>query len=1580
MEKAPGPPPEKEVLAKRALHAIRVGNGEELKKILLAGADPNVAPTSGIKNEAANTLLYHAVAKQDESLVNILIEEGADINGSKAVGLPPLRAAVVRNNEVLVKLLLSRGANVNHRYTIVSGSRKETKTVLFETATSSTYEFLIKSGADVNTKNSWHETPLHFQAYNWNSRLVRALVAAGADVNAMNKKNVTPLDNALFRKPSHRKSDDEEFMEVCRILLRNKATVPWSNPDQYFQSKAKPDSDASTIKARLQLVHEWNSQRNKGNTSFKLPIEVFRRGAPDIATYYTALNRSGRSRASMSLKPEPSIEGNALKATGSGSLQRILVELNEITTSDGEDVHETLDDELDTQALDCDLGFKMPSFSSFVSLPLRALNDKRSSHRGVMLSSCAPPAPSKRDSSSYQATERTSEQLAQSTASELFDYNPEPRVIGGGSASFKRCEDFTANGHGNPDTGPMRAQRIIGGGSCQFSSTKFMLARNAEDEEIVESENLLYRSKVCVVGPSRWGKTSFIKSFIDGSPTLESFDVRTIGIDLFPWSFDVESEAGDCEYQVSFWDFAGQEEYRAAHTLFYSSRTLYLLCINLERYHNALTAATDSMDQTVDDRVMDAFAETHIFRWVRMICAHHPQAEFAFLGTKADLVGHDRRKIMAIQHDIVYRFKSNIRRMKDRVQRAQQELEDAKFEIQDSDPGAETTELDDQIDSCEEMIRKQPVLLSEELIVFSSADLKGESIARGKLKALLMMSGSSVLLPPSYAELLKHAQQRYVVRDRKNQASFQEQVDMAFLSVKEFITSVVNSSKLIIPEEEMLAALHLLHDTGDIVWFDGVSDVRLLKERLFLDPMLVIEFIRQIVNHKVDGNATLTGHVTHARLQSLPFWRDVNSTTMQQLKELLLHLHLAYSSGKSKRMSWNSDLIVPVYWNRAPVDHMKTFPTDEDKSAGLVEFVRWEYSFEPVIPENLFEKLAVATYSPLLQSERHYTGSSFIDKLTNEFSSRVAKDDRIADGEMDVVSSVMSVSVVARERTQAWKQLVWYCMNLENLLRTYPGLLVTRCTVPQGGRRFNVDQLLSDQGHFTQLSIGTDQTFLPADMRWYTNKSRQPNPAAKAEIAGAASSESALTAQVAALQQCMNGVIAVVGKQSDSMERLFQQNAEHIDAIAKEIQRSHIALITGMKNKAKFPSLWTLEYQQPSQNTSSDRGIGSGIVAALRSKVMATVVLKFRSELSGKCYHDPIVISVAPEVLSRYGKFVKVGLTLLSAATPDFCGKDVLGVITDECKRQLDRSINFHEVLHRAGVSNDSAAGPHNMGNNRELSPDEILTLLSCLLRLHNEDFKVDDIPQLAGLVSGVVVNPTEYIWASRDEILQHGNNIMLAVDYSRRGETISQVSIKDKVASRELPPAVETFPPVPTETLARATPVPPQHGSPTDTNSTLSSHEDNVESKGVLQAMRRRLSSSKSSVPVTEVQRFVLKIIGVKGLHTSSKQSPYCVCRFDTPNGAVLVQVQTSAHINGGQNPSWSSQLFEVALPIDATRNAIILFTVKHATSMGSTRIAQGSSSCASLKPGDSINQEVCLMKKGKSAGTLQFALEAFT
>lgn len=188
-----------------------------------------------------------------------------------------------------------------------------------------------------------------------------------------------------------------------------------------------------------------------------------------------------------------------------------------------------------------------------------------------------------------------------------------------------------------------------------------------------------------------------------------------------------------------------------------------------------------------------------------------------------------------------------------------------------------------------------------------------------------------------------------------------------------------------------------------------------------------------------------------------------------------------------------------------------------------------------------------------------------------------------------------------------------------------------------------MDQLLSDQEHFTQLSIGTDQKYLPADMGWYTNKSQQPTPAtdpANAQNAAAASNENALAGQVAHLQQGLDNIALLVGQQLGNMEHLFQQNAEHIDAVANEIQRAQIALITGMENKAKFPSLWTLEYQQP--ESPGGGGHGPGIIAALKRKVMTTIILKFRSELSGKCYHEPITISVAPELLARYGKYLKV--------------------------------------------------------------------------------------------------------------------------------------------------------------------------------------------------------------------------------------------------------------------------------------------------------------------------------------------------
>ncbi|KAE9006079.1 hypothetical protein PF010_g12404 [Phytophthora fragariae] len=1734
--------------------------------------DPNVIPTSGAANEAPNTLLYHAITKQDIALATLLLDHGADPNGLKSEDSPnyiyrsracpyisqqgysPLRAAMVRNNVALIKLLLDRGADVNHYYKVATGNHEVTKTVLFETAMNTTYELMLKSGADVHASDSWDNTPLHFQSYNWNSRLVRALVSGGADVNAVNMKKCSPLDSAIFRKPSQRRSDDDEFMEVCRILLKNKVVVTWSNPEEYFRSKVKPGVDGNAVKARVQLVFEWEAQRQAGDMSFKLPIEVFHRGALDIATYFSALNRgqslSRKSEAAL-LTVEAGDAGelanllfdgadpNATFPSGSfgqkvsllytavdkGAVNMVTLLLDNGATADGSDDIEVLPpllaavkrDNLElvqllrsrganvnksftlTLAADSEVTrtilFELPSAEVFNFLleeranvhvkdscertPLHehAANWKEDTARLLIESGADVNALDENNDTPLDAAISSlwiwsedfirvchlllanhaevpwgdpNEYFSSRNKPEYFSASMMPRIQLAHEWAQQRdsgakdltpmpveifeegpqaISDFFKKMNQSLGITPLQnktkrdvgrqhklASRATKGGARQVArSGSFVRTPEghqwSQHSKGIELQNTLYRSKVCVVGPSQWGKTSFIKSFTTGSSTLEDKDVRTIGIDQFPWSFEVQTDTGDCEYQVSFWDFAGQEEYRASHTLFYSSRTLYLLCVNIDLYSKTLRAAAmDSADQPLDNNVMDTFVELHLFKWVRMICAHHPQAEFAFLGTKADLVQYDPKKIRDIQQDVVSRFKLNIRRMKDRVERALMDAQNDRLEIQERDATAETKELDEKIAGCEEILRKQPVLLSQEFIIFSSADMKYKTTAIGKMKALMLMSGRAVELPPSYAELLKYTQQKRV-SGQQNHMQIQEQVDTAFLPVKAFVDSVVQSSQLSIPKDEVLGALHLLHDTGDILWFDGVSDAQLLQERLFLDPMLVIDFIRQIINHKIAPNAALDGAVRHSVLQSLPYWKDVSTSTTHQLKLLLLHLHLAYPAGKATKISWNSDLVVPVYWKLAPgTSESKDFPTEEDKAAGLTERVRWEYSFEPAIPENLFEKLAVVTYSPSLLFERSYTRSSFIDRVADKCSALVDKD-----AGSEGAPCTLSITVVARERTLAWKHLVWYCMNLENLLRTYPGLLVTRSTVNPRGRYYDVDQLLSDQDHVKQLIAGTNQEILPFDMQWYTNKSCELQPVTFTDIEAA---------DLATQPKISTSASTTQGDISDrSIERICEQFKANADLV----MRGQIALITGMNNKAKFPSLWTLEYQGFEEED-------QGFIAAATKKVTTTVVVKFRSDLTGKCHHDGIPISVAKEVFAgRFGECLKVGLTLLSAAVPDFLGINVVDVITDECKEQLDRSMEFHGALKRSGVAENLAAGPQHMDENRALSPSEILDLLRRLLEIHNKNFQTEDIPQLSGLTCGIMVNPTRYIWASRDEIREYGDRIVLANDYASKVDTAAlertklpaqmktdnqqrfeipvqaktdnagrneipktndaessearaasvvtasehtEVPISVEKANAENPDVVTPVEgPSPAKALPSMVPVSPERGSAINSSKKYELQEGK---KGVLSAMRRRLSSAKPST-VSVLERYSLKIIGAKGL-TSKSKNPFCICRFDATGNKPQHEVQTNPHRDGGQNPSWSSQSFEVALPLDATEHLTIVFTVKQANGMRSTRLAQGNTVFVAPKPGQKSTHDVGLTKNDNPAGTLQFSLEAIS
>lgn len=58
--------------------------------------------------------------------------------------------------------------------------------------------FLIRNGAEVNTRDAQGMTPLHWAAWQGQIEAAKILVKFGAEVNAKNISNHTPLDRAIF--------------------------------------------------------------------------------------------------------------------------------------------------------------------------------------------------------------------------------------------------------------------------------------------------------------------------------------------------------------------------------------------------------------------------------------------------------------------------------------------------------------------------------------------------------------------------------------------------------------------------------------------------------------------------------------------------------------------------------------------------------------------------------------------------------------------------------------------------------------------------------------------------------------------------------------------------------------------------------------------------------------------------------------------------------------------------------------------------------------------------------------------------------------------------------------------------------------------------------------------------------------------------------------------------------------------------------------------------------------------------------------------------------------------------------------
>jgi ankyrin repeat protein len=214
------------------LLASEIGDLEVIKCFVEHGADLDYSPSGKEADElniTGQTALFMATLKEQNDVVQYLIERGSKVNVKNRYGVSPLLLCAEGGNETLVKLLVSVGADVNMSPSgelavehILAG-----QTPLYGAAKKGHYhicKFLIENGALVNAETMTGATPLYTAVEEGHFEISQLLIEYGADVNMcphgewakeLNINQQSPLLLACIKNNS----------QIAELLIDNGADV-----------------------------------------------------------------------------------------------------------------------------------------------------------------------------------------------------------------------------------------------------------------------------------------------------------------------------------------------------------------------------------------------------------------------------------------------------------------------------------------------------------------------------------------------------------------------------------------------------------------------------------------------------------------------------------------------------------------------------------------------------------------------------------------------------------------------------------------------------------------------------------------------------------------------------------------------------------------------------------------------------------------------------------------------------------------------------------------------------------------------------------------------------------------------------------------------------------------------------------------------------------------------------------------------------------------------------------------------------------------------------------------------------------
>ncbi|OAQ60148.1 ankyrin repeat domain-containing protein [Pochonia chlamydosporia 170] len=164
-------------------------------------------------------LLFDVIERGKEELVQMLLENGADVTAKDNDGWTALHLAVALGHEGVVRVLLENGADVTAKH-------NDGWTALHLAAMvghDGVVRAFLENGADVTAKDDDGRTALRFAAATGHEGVVRELLENGADVTAKSNDGLTALQGAA--RIGHK--------EVVQVLLENGADVAAKDNDEW---------------------------------------------------------------------------------------------------------------------------------------------------------------------------------------------------------------------------------------------------------------------------------------------------------------------------------------------------------------------------------------------------------------------------------------------------------------------------------------------------------------------------------------------------------------------------------------------------------------------------------------------------------------------------------------------------------------------------------------------------------------------------------------------------------------------------------------------------------------------------------------------------------------------------------------------------------------------------------------------------------------------------------------------------------------------------------------------------------------------------------------------------------------------------------------------------------------------------------------------------------------------------------------------------------------------------------------------------------------------------------------------------